>query len=140
MIPAIIEGGRHCDARGILLYNNVFDASGIKRIYLIENIDVDFIRAWQGHRIEQRWYSAVQGSFKIRLIAIDDWDNPSNILVPVTFVLNAEKMDVLHVPPGYVSSIQALESGSKLLVMADYHLGEVKDEYRFDVGYFEKLS
>ena len=140
MIPAIIEGGRHCDARGILLYNNVFDASGIKRIYLIENIDVDFIRAWQGHRIEQRWFSAVQGSFRIRLIAIDDWDNPSNILVPVTFVLNAEKMDVLHVSPGYVSSIQALESGSKLLVMADYHLGEVKDEYRFDVGYFEKLS
>ena len=139
MIPAIIEGGRHCDARGILLYNNVFDASGIKRVYLIENKDVDFIRAWQGHRIEQRWYSAVQGSFKIRLIAIDDWDNPSKMLKPVTFFLYAEKMDVLHVPPGYVSSIQALESGSKLLVMADYHLGEVKDEYRFDVDCFEKL-
>ena len=139
MIPVIIEGGRHCDARGILLYNNVFDASGIKRVYLIENKDVDFIRAWQGHRIEQRWFSAVQGSFRIRLIAIDDWDNPSIMLKPVTFFLYAEKMDVLHVPSGYVSSIQALESGSKLLVMADYHLGEVKDEYRFDVGYFDKL-
>ena len=138
MIPAIIEGGRHCDARGILLYNNVFDASGIKRVYLIENKDVDFIRAWQGHRLEQRWFSAVQGSFRIRLIAIDDWDNPSKMLEPVTFILYAEKMDVLHVPSGYVSSIQALESGSKLLVMADYLLGEMKDEYRFDVDYFEK--
>ena len=139
MIPAIIEGDRHCDARGILLYNNVFDASGIKRVYLIENKDVDFIRAWQGHRVEQRWFSAVQGSFKIRLIAIDDWDNPSKMLDPLPFFLYTEKMDVLHVPPGYVSSIQALESGSKLLVMADYHLGEVKDEYRFGVGCFDKL-
>ena len=138
MVPAIIEGGRHSDARGMLMYNNRFEASGIKRIYLIENKDVDFIRAWQGHRIEQRWFLAVQGSFKIRLIAIDDWDTPSKILAPVTFILNDKKMDVLHIPPGYVSSIKALEPGSKLLVMADYLLGEVKDEYRFDVDFFKK--
>ena len=139
MIPAIIEGGCHSDARGMLLYNNSFDASNIKRLYLIENKDVNFIRAWQGHRIEQRWFSAVQGSFKIRLIAIDDWDNPSTTLMPVIFIIKEQKMDVLHVPQGYVSSIQALESGSKLLVMADHLLGEVTDEYRFDVDCFDKL-
>jgi hypothetical protein len=41
------------------------------------------------------------------------------------------------VPRGYVSSIQALEMGSKLLVMADHLLGEIKDEYRFDIDYFK---
>ncbi|PIX07465.1 MAG: sugar epimerase, partial [Flavobacteriales bacterium CG_4_8_14_3_um_filter_35_10] len=41
-----------------------------------------------------------------------------------------------HVPQGYVSSIQAMEESSKLLVMADHLLGEIKDEYRFDVDYF----
>lgn len=138
MEPAIITGGCHSDDRGTLLYNNSFDASGIKRVYIIENRDTAFIRAWQGHRIEQRWFSATQGSFKIRLIAIDNWDNPSKALVPVTFILNAGKMDVLHIPQGYVSSIQALTADAKLLVMADYRLGEAKDEYRFDADYFLK--
>lgn len=138
MIPTIIEGGRYSDSRGCLLYNNNFDAALIKRVYLIENKDVDFIRAWQGHRIEQRWFSAVQGSFKIQLIAIDNWNNPSKMLEPISFILNAEKLDTLHIPPGYVSSIKALEHGAKLLIMADYLLGEVKDEYRFEVDYFKK--
>ena len=138
MEPAIISGGCHSDARGTLLYNNSFDASEIKRVYTIENKDTPFIRGWQGHRIEQRWFSATQGSFKIQLIAIDNWDIPSKALIPFTFILNAGKMDVLHIPRGYVSSIQALTDGAKLLVMADYRLGEVKDEYRFDTDYFLK--
>ncbi len=138
MEPTIIPGGRHSDVRGTLLYNNSFDASGIKRVYVIENKDTSFVRGWQGHRIEQRWFSAVQGSFRIQLIAIDNWDNPSKSLVPFTFILDGEKMDVLHVPKGYVSSIQALEEGAKLLVMADYRMGEVKDEHRFELEYFKQ--
>jgi len=135
MIPKIITGNSHTDTRGTLFYNNDFDASAIKRIYVIEN-NGDFIRAWQGHKIEQRWFSAVKGSFKIRLIKIDDWENPAKRAEILTFTINADTLEVLHVPQGYVSSIQAMEIGSKLLVMADYLLGEIKDEYRFDVDYF----
>jgi hypothetical protein len=51
-------------------------------------------------------------------------------------VLDSGKLDVLHVPSGYASSIQSLEEGSKLLVMADYLLGELADEYRYAVDYF----
>ena len=79
----------------------------------------------------------MQGSFKIELIAIDDWNNPSKELERSAFIIYAEKLDVLHVPSGYVSSIQSLEERAKLLVMADYLLGEVQDEYRFDIGYFK---
>lgn len=138
MEPVIISGTCHSDARGTLLYNNSFDALEIKRVYVIENKTPAFVRAWQGHRIEQRWFLAIQGSFKIRLIAVDNWDNPSKDLHQFCFKLNSKKMDVLHIPQGYVSSIQAQEEGAKLLVMADYRLGEVKDEYRFDVDYFKK--
>ena len=55
-------------------------------------------------------------------------------------MLEAGNMDILHVPPGYVSSIQALSEGAKLLVMADHTLGEVKDEYRFDINFFKNKS
>ena len=137
MIPKIIRGGSNTDSRGTLLYNNNFDASGIKRIYVIENKETTFVRGWQGHRIEQRWFSVLQGSFKIELIAIDDWDNPSKDLERFSFIVDAETLNVLHVPSGYVSSIQSLEEGAKLLVMADYLLGEVQDEYGFDIDYFK---
>ena len=136
MIPKIIKGSFHSDTRGSLFCNNDFDASAIKRFYVIENQNVDFVRAWQGHKIEQRWFSVVEGSFKIKLIAIDNWEHPSKDLVPFVFMINSEKLDILQIPHGYVSSIQYLEKGSKLLVMSDYLLGEIQDEYRFEGNYF----
>jgi len=133
----IVEGKVHTDFRGSLFYNNDFDAKEVKRIYFIENKDTDVVRAWQGHKIEQRWFSAVQGSFEIKLIEIDEWENPSKNSVIHTFILDASQLDILHIPKGCISSIQALEPNSKLMLMADYLLGEVKDEYRFDPDYFK---
>jgi dTDP-4-dehydrorhamnose 3,5-epimerase-like enzyme len=135
-LPQLLKGNSHTDERGTLEFNNDFNALGIKRMYTIQNRDTEFIRGWQGHQIEQRWFSVVQGSFKIRLIAIDDWDYPSPSLEQHQFILDSQHMDVLHVSAGYVSSIQALESSSKLLLMSDYALGEINDEYRFDINYF----
>lgn len=136
MNPSIIPGGLHSDMRGTLLYNNAFDASLIRRVYVIENKDTEIIRAWQGHRIEQRWFAAVMGSFEIRLIEVDDWNSPSKQLKALTFQLSDEKMDILHIPAGYISSIRSLTGGARILVMADYLMGEIKDEYRFDFDYF----
>lgn len=137
MIPAITKGDSHTDSRGTLFYNNDFDLSAIKRMYVIENQIIDFVRAWQGHQIEQRWFSVLKGSFRIQLIAIDDWNRPAKELERFTFILDAKKLDVLHVPSGYVSSIQSLEQGSKLLALSDYLLGAVEDDYRYALDYFD---
>ena len=137
MIPKIITGGSHSDTRGTFRFNNSFDATAIKRIYLIENNETTFVRGWQGHRIEQRWFSVLKGSFKIELIAIDNWEHPSIDLKSLSFIVHAESLDVLLVPKGYVSSIQALEKGAKLLVMSDYLFGAIQDEYRFEIDYFK---
>lgn len=61
----------------------------------------------------------MQGSFKIELIAVDNWENPSRNLEIITYILESEKLDVLHVPKGYISCIQAVSVGCKLLVMSD---------------------
>lgn len=137
MLPQIISGNIHSDDRGSLYYNNDFNASAIKRIYFIENRNTDFVRAWQGHKIEQRWFSAANGSFEIKLIAVDNWEAPSLNLEQHVFTISSQKLDVLHIPAGYISSIRALNDDAKLLVMADYALGEIKDEYRYDAGYFD---
>ncbi len=137
--PTLIKGNSHQDQRGILCFNNDFDASQVKRIYTIENADIAVIRAWQGHQIEQRWFVPTQGSFLIKLIKIDDWQMPSKNLHQFEFDLSANSFDVLHIPPGFVSFIQAKEDKSKLLVLADYALNEVQDEFRFDKDYFNKF-
>lgn len=137
MTPKIINGSSSSDDRGIVSYNNDFDATVIKRLYFIENINTDFIRAWQGHKVEQRWFSVTKGSFQIKLIKIDNWDNPSKELDIISFIIDDKKFDLLYIPQGYVTSIQSLDKGSKLLVMSDYLLKEINDEYRFNVNYFK---
>ena len=105
-------------------------------MYVIENHLVGFVRAWQGHKIEQRWFSAIQGRFKIQLIAVDNWEKPTQNLSRLEYILKSATLDVLHIPAGYVSSIQAVEEKSKLVVMSDYHLVELNDEFRYPTDYF----
>ncbi|OJX29625.1 MAG: sugar epimerase [Chryseobacterium sp. 36-9] len=138
-LPQIIEGGRYSDERGNLFFNNNFDASVIRRIYIIENNDLDFVRGWTGHKIEQRWFSVVKGSFIIKLIQPDDWESPSNTLKIMEFEITSDRLDILHMPQGFASAIQAKEKDSKLLVMVDHALGEVNDEHRFPADYFKKI-
>lgn len=131
-----IKGSVFEDARGKLSYNNTFNTSEIKRIYTIEHSTTNIIRGWQGHKIEQRWFSVMKGSFEIQVIEIDNWDAPSKILEPSIFKISDKSLDFLQVPSGFITRIQALELDSKLLVLADYLIGEIQDEYRFDLEYF----
>lgn len=134
--PLIIKGNRHQDERGTLTFNNDFSAFGVKRFYTIENASLEFKRAWQGHRLEQRWFSAIVGSFEIKLVEIDQWENPSKNLSVLKFILTAETLDILHIPAGFATSIQGLAKDSKLLLFADYQLGELQDEFRYPSDYF----
>jgi hypothetical protein len=135
-MPNLIIGGKHSDERGELLFNNNFDTSEIKRIYIIEHKNNSFERGWQGHKREQRWFSAMKGSFIIKLIAVDDWSTPSKNLTPMEYVLEGTEFNVLHVPAGYITSIRSIKDESKLMVMSDYFINEINDEYRFPIDYF----
>ena len=126
------------DERGKLFYNNDFNAVGVKRVYFIENAELDFKRGWQGHKIEQRWFSVVQGRFKIQVIKIDNWDKPASNHNIQEFILDAESLDILHVPKGYITSLQSLDKSARLMAMSDYRLGEIEDEQRFEQTYFKQ--
>ncbi|MBT0812917.1 WxcM-like domain-containing protein [Litoribacter ruber] len=136
MKPQLIKGDCFKDDRGTLTYNNAFDISEGKRIYTITNKELGYKRGWQGHQIEHRWFSAMTGSFLIQTVTPNNWEQPSKDLEILDFIVCSEKLDVLHVPAGNITLITALETNSKLLVMADHLLGEVKDEYRYNSDYF----
>lgn len=129
--PFLHKGSQYTDDRGTITYNNDFDATSVKRIYTIENLDTDFKRGWQGHKIEQRWFSAMKGRFVIEVKPIIAFEQLALDFSVHTFLLEDTTLDYLQVPAGYVTRIQALEKGAKLLVLSNYHLGEIQDEYRF---------
>lgn len=137
MIPELITGSCHTDDRGFLKYNNLFNAKSIKRIYTIENKEIGFFRRWQGHKVEQRWFVAVDGIFNIDIIKIDNWKKPSKNLKIESYKISNKNLDILHIPNGYVTSIKAETNNAKLLVLADYELNEIDDNYKFPSDYFE---
>ncbi|WP_300672944.1 WxcM-like domain-containing protein [Soonwooa sp.] len=128
----LIQGNEFIDHRGKLRFNNDLDLSEVKRMYVIENQDTNVVRAWQAHKIEKRWFVAVEGQFEIKLIELDDFNSPSDNLEVVKFTLKAETMDCLCIQPGYATSIHALCDNAKLVVFANYRLGEIDDNYKFD--------
>lgn len=132
-----IKGGVAKDHRGQIRFVNDFDMSLVKRFYIIKNTDTELIRGWRAHRMEQRWFYVLSGSFELSLVKIDDWDNPSKDLKVDQEILKDEDQQVVHVPVGYGTAFKALEEGSELLVFADYGIENAKnDDYIWSVDYF----
>jgi dTDP-4-dehydrorhamnose 3,5-epimerase-like enzyme len=133
----IISGGKHKDIRGTVAFVNDFDMKEVRRMYCIEQPDITTIRAWQGHKKEQKWFFVTTGKFKIGLIVPDNWENPSRNLEPVFIELCAEEPKILHIPGGYVNGFRALKPISKMMVFSDFSIEESKaDDYRYDMNYW----
>lgn len=130
------KGGRFEDQRGVITYNNDIDLSPVKRIYTIENSELSFVRGWQGHKIERRWFCSARGRFEIAVVEIDNFEAPDPTLPVKKYIITDQELTYLALPPGYMTAIRALDVHSKLLVMSDFSLGEVQDEYRLDSNYF----
>lgn len=132
-----IQGGSAQDERGGIRFVNDFDMTPIKRFFIIRNADTSLIRGWSAHRIEQRWFYVLSGSFSIDIVKIDDWESPSTELEVINHILRATDAKVLHLSAGYATAIQALEPGSELLVYSDYPISHAPiDNYTYPVHYF----
>ncbi len=140
-IPTLINGGEHVDERGTIKFFNDFDMQEVKRFYCIQNKDTSVVRAWRGHRIEQRWFVVTEGEFIIRVVKIDDWASPSKDLPIENYILNASQNQILHMPAGYATWIEAKQDHSSLMVFADYGVEHAKlDDYLYTVGHFNEVK
>jgi dTDP-4-dehydrorhamnose 3,5-epimerase len=138
-IPKIISGGNYTDERGQLEFFNEFDMSPIKRVYFTTHFNTDTIRAWQAHKIESRWFLCVKGSFTVKLVEIDNWENASNNLKVYEYKLSASKQEILYIPSGFANGFKALELDSKLMVLSNYGFNEIEnDQVRFDQNKWTK--
>jgi dTDP-4-dehydrorhamnose 3,5-epimerase len=125
----VYEGGSFSDNRGVVDFYNTFDLSEVKRMYTISPT-CGVIRAWQGHRIEKKWFYVVQGSFEIQLCKVNFW-SPLTIENREKITLSESSNLILEIPGGYLNGFVALEESSKMIVFSDYSLEDSKnDDYR----------
>lgn len=135
----LIDGGQHTDHRGTIYFVNDFDMSEVKRMYMISHSDTAVRRGWRGHRLEQRWFCVIQGSFELKLVKIDDWDKPDQNLAIETVILSADNPQVIHIPVGYATGFRALVPDSKVMVYADRAIADAKlDDHLYPADYFHR--
>jgi dTDP-4-dehydrorhamnose 3,5-epimerase-like enzyme len=132
--PRLIEGGLYVDARGVVAHVNDFDFDGVDRFYTVRSHRPYEPRGWVGHRRDQKWFSAIQGTVLLAVVEPDDWESPARDLPVQRFVLSAVKPQVLHVPPGYATGSVALSADAILMIFSSGRIEDAKtDDYRFAV-------
>ncbi len=130
--PKLITGTDFADERGRIRFFNEWQLDNIVRLYEIEPADTESIRAWQGHKIENKWFHCTAGAFTINLIQLLDWDQPQKEVNRYTYTLRQDTPEVLWVRAGMASGIKARIPGSRLMVFSDLGLEQSKaDDYRF---------
>lgn len=126
--PTVIKGGYFSDYRGIMRYVNEFKFEDIKRFYFIKHPDTSFVRAWQGHQFEKKYFYPISGSFVVAWVKIDDFDNPSKSLISKYHILSAKNSEIVAIPKGYANGLKALEYNSEIMVFSDMDLEESINE------------
>jgi dTDP-4-dehydrorhamnose 3,5-epimerase-like enzyme len=131
--PEILVSEAFKDQRGSLYAFPTFNLSEIVRIYSIEPAGTNFIRAWQGHRKERKWFLVNSGSFEFQTIPLADTQYPIEE-GRKTWYLHSCVQQVLAIPAGYLNGFRALEDESRLLVFSDFDLEASKfDHIRYSL-------
>ncbi|MEC8831076.1 MAG: sugar epimerase [Bacteroidota bacterium] len=131
----LIKGEVFEDERGTLRFVNAFNMEEVVRFYEIAPKNQEIIRAWQGHQFEKKWFYCLSGSFVINIVEINDFNNPSDGLIPIRMELDSSKAMILAVPNGFATGIKAASKNSRLQVFSNASLEESKDDdFRFPLG------
>ena len=131
--PFIIEGGLAVDDRGELMFINNFNMDKVKRFYVVSNHKKGFVRAWHGHKKEEKYVTIIEGVALISTVKIDDWEDPSIDLNIDKFVLSSKKPSILYIPSGYANGFKTLSENSKLIFFSNSTIDEsIDDDYRYD--------
>lgn len=133
----IFDGDRFIDDRGIISFVNGFKMNNIKRFYVIKHSDVKTIRAWQGHKMESKYFCCIKGAFRVAVIKTDNWKNPDKDTRINFYDILSSSPQILCVYKNSINGFRALENNSILLVFSDKSLKESqKDDHRWEIEYF----
>ncbi len=131
-----IEGGIFQDNRGIIRFVNDFNFEGIKRFYQVENHKKGFVRAWQGHKTEEKYVYVSSGTALVAIVPIDA--EKGDLSQVKTFILTEKSPSVLHIPAGYYNGVMNFEDATKIILFSNLTLEESQNDFfRRDYDYWD---
>ena len=137
--PCFIRVDNSSDDRGDISFSNSFNflENKIKRFYKISNHNINFIRAWHGHKKERKFILLISGSLKICTVKIDNWKKPNKNANIHKFVISEKINKVIKIPAGYANGFMNLTDKSKLIFLSTSSLKDsLKDDYRYPYDYW----
>lgn len=142
MEPKIINGGLAVDDRGCLRFINDLDFSKIKRFYQVENHQQNFVRAFHGHRQEEKVCYCSRGAALIITVKMDDNKLEEirmmrEIKTLNKIVLSASQPKCLVIPAGFYNGFKSLTNDTVLQFFSTSTLEESKnDDFRLPFDYY----
>jgi dTDP-4-dehydrorhamnose 3,5-epimerase-like enzyme len=127
----LLKGNVSVDDRGSVKFVNDFDpqALGVKRLYMVENHRVGFIRAWHGHLNEAKYVLVVSGAALIGAVKLSAPDALGSIS---RYTLFSDVPSVLHIPAGYANGFMTLQPETRVMFFSTSSLEESRnDDIRF---------
>jgi dTDP-4-dehydrorhamnose 3,5-epimerase len=135
--PQLIQGGLAVDDRGMIRFVNDFRFEGVGRFYQVSNFSTETVRAWHGHKREEKWVYVAQGAAIVAAVEFDHDTKPSRNKEVHRFVLSDKNPGIVAIPAGYANGIRALEPETTILFFSSSPLEEAKDDdYRFPHDYW----
>jgi len=121
----LISGDLVVDDRGTVKFVNDFDFKNVKRFYEVENHQRGFIRAWHGHKKEDKYVYVVQGSALVGVVNLKTEEVQK-------FILSANKPRILWIPANSANGFMSLEENTKVIFFSSSTFEESKnDDIRF---------
>jgi len=77
MEPILYQRSSNSDHRGTVSFTNELDLNKAVRTYKVTNKQIKTVRAWHGHKLEEKWIIVEEGEFLVCAVEIDNFQNPN---------------------------------------------------------------
>tara|TARA_B100000927_G_scaffold248290_1_gene211877 strand:- start:424 stop:870 length:447 start_codon:yes stop_codon:yes gene_type:complete len=136
MEPIFYDSKSSSDHRGTVSFTNDLNLKKIVRTYKVINKEIGTVRAWHGHKIEEKWISVEDGEFLVCAVNIEDFENPNKDQEVFKFNMTPDS-GVLYIPKNYANGAMNLTANNAVRYFSSLPLEEsINDDYRFESDFW----
>jgi dTDP-4-dehydrorhamnose 3,5-epimerase-like enzyme len=140
MEPIFFESNSSSDERGTVSFTNDLNLQKAVRTYKVENSQLKTVRAWHGHKLEEKWVNVEQGEFLVCVVKVDDFTSPSKNSEIQTYKMSP-KDGFLYIPPNFANGAMNLTEDNAIRYYSSLTLEEsLNDDFRFESDYWDPWS
>ena len=140
MDPVFFESNSSSDERGTVSFTNDLNLQKAVRTYKVENSQLKTVRAWHGHKVEEKWVNVEQGEFLVCVVKVDDFNSPSKDSEIQTYKISP-KDGFLYIPPNFANGAMNLTEDNAIRYYSSSTLEEsLNDDFRFESDYWDPWS